>query len=161
MAAAAAAAAKWPWDKACAYMRAELTGPAAPNLLKGGACNECGWKPLDHGARAMLALACFVCVFCVSLPRCPVVPDDFRLRVRSRFNAPSSGDGAFDWLRRADVRTRSRCICAGAPLCCVGSRLCESLMTSVDAQALHGVFPSDIVSWRDVSADVSACSLSS
>ena len=105
-----AAAAKWPWEKPCGYTRAELTGPAAPNLLKGGLCNECGWKPLNHGARAMLALACFVCVFCVSLARCPVVPDNFRLRVRSRFNAPSSGDGAFNWLRCTDV-----CPCVGAP----------------------------------------------
>ena len=67
MAAAAAAAAKWPWDKACGYARAELTGPAAPNLLKDGVCNECGWKPLDHGARAMLALARVV--FCRCLAR--------------------------------------------------------------------------------------------
>ena len=50
----------------CGYTRAELTGPAAPQLLEGGLCKKCGWEPLDHGARAMVALACF-CVFVVDV----------------------------------------------------------------------------------------------
>ena len=67
-----------------------------------------------------------------------------------------SGRACCSRCRRA---SRAHAACA-ADFCCVAARLpsrLRVLMTSVDAQALHGVFPSDIVSWRDVSA----CSLSS